>query len=92
MADVSAKDGSQETMVNLAALLVNLWLLPFVDDKPTLLWLLFLLFTLLHVYSNYNVSFFFYLPFSRMTFICLSKDENHVFWGDVRLRLAVFKR
>ena len=55
MADVSAKDGSQETMVNLAALLANLWLLPFVDDKHRLLWILFLVFTCLHIYSNFKV-------------------------------------
>jgi len=54
MADVSAKDGSQETMVNLAALLANLWLLPFVDDKHRLLWILFLVFTCLHIYSNFK--------------------------------------
>ena len=55
MADVSAKDGSQETMVNLAALLANLWLLPFVDDKHGLLWALFVFFTCSHVYSNFKV-------------------------------------
>lgn len=30
MADVSAKDGSQETLVNLAALITNLTLLPYI--------------------------------------------------------------
>jgi hypothetical protein len=33
MADVSAKDGSQETMVNFTALLVSLVLTPAVADK-----------------------------------------------------------
>ena len=32
MADLSAKDGSQETMVNLLALLVNLTILPVIAD------------------------------------------------------------
>jgi hypothetical protein len=32
MGDVSAKDGSQETLVNFFALLVNLWLIPLVND------------------------------------------------------------
>jgi len=54
MADVSAKDGSQETLVNLAALLVNLWLLPFVDGRHITVWVLFLLFTIGHVYSNFK--------------------------------------
>jgi len=35
LADVSAKDGSQETLVNLAALLASLWLLPLVAQSPT---------------------------------------------------------
>ena len=34
MADLSAKDGSQETMVNLLALLVNLWMLPKIANYP----------------------------------------------------------
>ena len=33
MADVSAKDGSQETLVNLAALLVSLLLIPSVTGN-----------------------------------------------------------
>ncbi|XP_022085873.1 RUS1 family protein C16orf58 homolog isoform X2 [Acanthaster planci] len=54
MADVSAKDGSQETLVNLAALLVGLVLTPMVAGNPTLTWSLFFLFTFLHLYSNYR--------------------------------------
>ncbi|KJE96619.1 GTP-binding protein [Capsaspora owczarzaki ATCC 30864] len=53
--DVSAKDGSQETLVNLAALLVSLWLLPALgSDHPTLVWLLFCSFTSLHLFANYR--------------------------------------
>ena len=33
LADVSAKDGSQETLVNLAALITSMWLLPFVGES-----------------------------------------------------------
>ena len=33
MADVSAKDGSQETLVNLVALICNLIILPAVGDQ-----------------------------------------------------------
>jgi len=36
LADVSAKDGSQETLVNLAALITSLWLLPFLDGSQRL--------------------------------------------------------
>jgi hypothetical protein len=73
LADVSAKDGSQETLVNLAALITSLWLLPILDGATgyvvsfifhkakyyriifpprRLTWLMFILFTLLHVFAN----------------------------------------
>ena len=35
MADVSAKDGSQETLVNLAALVCSLLMVPIVADHHT---------------------------------------------------------
>ncbi|XP_078486973.1 RUS family member 1 [Ciona intestinalis] len=54
MADVSAKDGSQETLVNLAALLTGLVIMPIVSTNIPLTWLLFLIFTSLHVFANYK--------------------------------------
>lgn len=54
MADVSAKDGSQETLVNLAALLCNLALIPLVTGKEMLIWTLYIIFTCLHLYANYS--------------------------------------
>lgn len=54
MADVCAKDGSQETMVNLAALLTSLLLLPLLTSGSTVSWLLFLALTALHVWCNYR--------------------------------------
>uniref|UniRef100_A0A4W4G7S4 Protein root UVB sensitive/RUS domain-containing protein n=1 Tax=Electrophorus electricus TaxID=8005 RepID=A0A4W4G7S4_ELEEL len=54
MADISAKDGSQETLVNLAGLLVSLVLIPLVTDNPTLTFILFFLFTILHLFTNYK--------------------------------------
>ncbi|XP_030066325.1 RUS family member 1 isoform X1 [Microcaecilia unicolor] len=54
MADVSAKDGSQETLVNLAGLLVSLLLIPLVTDNLRLTYGLYLLFTSLHLYANYR--------------------------------------
>ncbi|KAM6914015.1 RUS family member 1 [Lycodopsis pacificus] len=54
MADISAKDGSQETLVNLAGLLVSLMLIPVVTDNPILTVSLFLLFTVLHLFANYK--------------------------------------
>ncbi|XP_029945525.1 RUS family member 1 isoform X3 [Salarias fasciatus] len=54
MADISAKDGSQETLVNLAGLLVSLILIPLVTDNPALTVGLFFLFTILHLFANYK--------------------------------------
>ncbi|KAM9392767.1 RUS family member 1 isoform 1-T2 [Pholidichthys leucotaenia] len=54
MADISAKDGSQETLVNLAGLLVSLILIPLVTDNSLLTLCLFFLFTLLHLFANYK--------------------------------------
>ncbi|KAI4887702.1 hypothetical protein NFI96_025022 [Prochilodus magdalenae] len=54
MADISAKDGSQETLVNLAGLLVSLVLIPLVTNNPMLTFTLFFLFTVLHLFANYK--------------------------------------
>uniref|UniRef100_A0A7N8YE20 RUS family member 1 n=1 Tax=Mastacembelus armatus TaxID=205130 RepID=A0A7N8YE20_9TELE len=54
MADISAKDGSQETLVNLAGLLVSLILIPLVTDNPVLTLSIFFLFTALHLFANYK--------------------------------------
>ncbi|RDD42977.1 RUS1 family protein C16orf58-like protein [Trichoplax sp. H2] len=54
MADVSAKDGSQETLVNLSALIVGLFLLPAVTGNARIIWTLFFMFTMLHLYANYK--------------------------------------
>ncbi|XP_071944514.1 RUS family member 1-like [Antedon mediterranea] len=54
MADVSAKDGSQETLVNLAALLIGLIITPLASGNYMLTWSLFFMFTFLHLYANYR--------------------------------------
>ncbi|XP_045051333.2 RUS family member 1 isoform X3 [Desmodus rotundus] len=54
MADVSAKDSSQETLVNLAGLLVSLLMLPLVSECPSFSLGCFFLLTALHVYANYR--------------------------------------
>ncbi|XP_034252608.1 RUS1 family protein C16orf58 homolog [Thrips palmi] len=53
MADVSAKDGSQETCVNLLASLAGIVVLTAVQDSR-FLWLLFFIFTSIHIYANYK--------------------------------------
>ena len=55
ISDVAAKDGSQETMVNLVALLVNLTILPMLGDENVgLTWIMFLLLTCFHLFANYR--------------------------------------
>ena len=54
MADLAAKDGSQETVVNLLALCVNLVLLPLASGTPHMSFVLFLALAVLHIYSNYR--------------------------------------
>ena len=54
MADLAAKDGSQETLVNLVALCVNLMVLPLVSHSQYLPFIMFVFLALLHVYSNYR--------------------------------------
>ncbi|KAF8361081.1 hypothetical protein PRIPAC_88004, partial [Pristionchus pacificus] len=54
LADVAAKDGSQETLVNVFALLLSLVLLPTVSGKRTVIWCLFGLFTMIHLFANYR--------------------------------------
>jgi hypothetical protein len=54
MADLCAKDGSQETVVNLVALCLNLAILPLVSESQAVTFSLFLVLTLLHIYANYR--------------------------------------
>ena len=54
MADLAAKDGSQETLVNLLGLCVNLVVLPLLTGSQLLPFVLFLLLATLHVYCNYR--------------------------------------
>jgi hypothetical protein len=54
LADVAAKDGSQETLVNVFSLIISLILLPLVDGRPELVWTLFVLFTGVHLGANYR--------------------------------------
>jgi hypothetical protein len=54
MADVSAKDGSQETAIGLLGMLLAMAITPVVGDSQLLIWLCFWLFTSLHLYSNYK--------------------------------------
>nr|XP_054309418.1 RUS family member 1 isoform X4 [Pongo pygmaeus] len=54
MADVSAKDSSQETLVNLVGLLVSLLMLPLVSGCPGFSLGCFFFLTALHIYANYR--------------------------------------
>ena len=54
MADLAAKDGSQETLVNLVALCLNLALLPLVSGSLAVTLAMFAVLTCLHLYANYR--------------------------------------
>ncbi|CAH8575585.1 unnamed protein product [Schistosoma rodhaini] len=54
LADVSAKDGSQETLSNLMAWLLNFILLYMVTGNQFLIWFCFICCTSIHLYSNYR--------------------------------------
>ncbi|XP_017773933.1 PREDICTED: RUS1 family protein C16orf58 homolog [Nicrophorus vespilloides] len=53
MADVSAKDGSQETCVNLLASVFGIFLLTQIENNKVLEWFLFSFFTMFHILANY---------------------------------------
>ncbi|XP_069703113.1 RUS family member 1 isoform X2 [Periplaneta americana] len=53
MADVSAKDGSQETFVNLCASIVGIIILATFDEGE-FVWQLFTFFTIIHLFANYK--------------------------------------
>ena len=52
--DVSAKDGSQETMVTLVGLCIGMWATPRLDDRVALTWCIMLIGSCLHIYCNYR--------------------------------------
>ena len=52
--DVAAKDGSQETAVNLIGLILGLVITPLLDLYPSYLATFFLFFTFLHLFANYK--------------------------------------
>ncbi|KAN0036518.1 hypothetical protein ACTFIV_001816 [Dictyostelium citrinum] len=56
LADVSAKDGSQETAINLVGMLLSVVVSSFITDNTPLIftWLVFLFFTSLHLFCNYR--------------------------------------
>ncbi|KAF4528577.1 hypothetical protein B566_EDAN015725 [Ephemera danica] len=53
MADVSAKDGSQETLVNLIASVSGVFMLTLLDSQFST-WLLFIFLSAIHLFSNYK--------------------------------------
>ena len=54
IADVSAKDGSQETLINFSALLIGLAMIPLVNENLKVTWSLYVILTAVHLYANYR--------------------------------------
>lgn len=71
MADVSAKDGSQEQVVQLAAMLLGLLLTPYLESHPSYTWTTFALLTVLHLYCNYRAV-------TCVVFHTLNREVGHV--------------
>jgi hypothetical protein len=53
MADVSSKDGSQETALVLIGMILALFLNPIIGDSQRLTWIFFAIFTFIHLFANY---------------------------------------
>merc|ERR1711871_380688 len=53
LADVSAKDGSQETAVNLIGMLAGAALTYVLNVDDSAIWLIFFVMTCMHIYANY---------------------------------------
>jgi hypothetical protein len=53
MADVSAKDGSQETLLNLTGIILSLLVVPLIGDSQVSTWLFFVIFVAAHLAANY---------------------------------------
>lgn len=54
MADVSAKDSSQESLSNLIGLILNLVVVSMVTDSPRSIAFIVVILTVLHLYANYR--------------------------------------
>ena len=52
--DVAAKDGAQETLVNLVGLVLNVMLVPRITQSTLVTWCFFLTFMALHIFFNYR--------------------------------------
>eukprot|EP01118_Nematostelium_gracile_P011219 TRINITY_DN3951_c0_g1_i3.p1 TRINITY_DN3951_c0_g1~~TRINITY_DN3951_c0_g1_i3.p1 ORF type:complete len:411 (-),score=97.69 TRINITY_DN3951_c0_g1_i3:68-1300(-) len=53
MADVGAKDGSQETAVSFLGLLLSFVISPLLDSPRELIWFIFIILTFFHLFANY---------------------------------------
>ena len=52
--DINAKDGAQETFVNLLGLILNLFLVPKITSNDFLMYSVFTILTILHIYFNFQ--------------------------------------
>ncbi|KAL1458750.1 hypothetical protein WDU94_008869 [Cyamophila willieti] len=76
--DIAAKDGSQETCVNLTASVIGLGVLKLATNNVLLTWILFFFFTGLHLYANYRaVRCLQFNSLNRQRFIILFKHYLH---------------
>ncbi|XP_040572501.1 RUS family member 1 [Lepeophtheirus salmonis] len=90
ISDVAAKDGSQETLVNLIGLILNLSILPIIPDNPLIVITLFIILTCLHLISNfYGVKSLIFDTFNRER---LSNVLKHYLEGQIILSPKICNR
>jgi len=82
ISDVAAKDGSQETMVNLTALAINLLALPWISAEKSRVWVSFFILTCLHLFANYKAV-------KSLVFNTLNKDRLLMVLDSYRCQKAV---
>ncbi|VDN26476.1 unnamed protein product [Dibothriocephalus latus] len=81
MADVAAKDASQETLSNFLALLLNFILVYLVTGNWLLIWLTFWILTPLHLYANWRAV-------RCLQFRTLNKARFHIVTQDWLTRMS----
>lgn len=75
MADIQAKDGSQETLTNLVALACSLMVVPLVTGDVFRVWATYTFFTIIHLYANYRGIRHLNIPFLNMSRMGITVDR-----------------
>jgi hypothetical protein len=75
MADIQAKDGSQETLTSLVALICSLMVVPLVIGDMFRIWCTYFFFTMIHLYANYRGIRHLKIPFLNLSRLGITVDR-----------------